>query len=150
MMNCEEFKTMISAHVDDELPPDQLERLEEHLAGCPSCRQELAEEKALKKELDMIRFNEPTDAELSRYWSSIYNRLERGVGWILFSLGAIVLLCYGGFKLVEAVIRDPTIQWWVKGGVLALVFGTVVLFVSLLRERLAVRRVDKYSKEIER
>ena len=98
----------------------------------------------------MIRFNEPTDAELSRYWSSIYNRLERGVGWILFSLGAIVLLCYGGFKLVEAVIRDPTIQWWVKGGVLALVFGTVVLFVSLLRERLAVRRVDKYSKEIER
>jgi len=149
-MNCEEFKARISAYVDDELEPDQRKRLEEHLANCPSCRQELAEEKALKEELDMIRFKEPTDAELGRYWSSVYNRLERGVGWILFSLGAIVLLCYGGFKLVEAVIRDPTLQWWVKGGVLALVFGTVVLFVSLLRERLAVRKVDKYSREIER
>jgi hypothetical protein len=26
----------------------------------------------------------------------------------------------------------------------------VVLFVSLLRERLAVRKVDKYSREVER
>ncbi|HUT01903.1 MAG TPA: zf-HC2 domain-containing protein [Phycisphaerae bacterium] len=149
-MNCEELKSMISARVDDELPPEQARRLEEHLAGCEACRRELAEMTALKKELDMIRFNEPTDAELTRYWSGVYNRLERGAGWILFSLGAIVLLCYGGFKLVEEVVRDPDIQWWVKGGVLALVFGTAILFVSLLRERLAVRKVDKYSREIER
>ncbi len=150
MMNCEESKSMISAYVDDELPPDQQKRLKDHLASCESCKRELAEVTALKKELDMIKFSEPTDAELNRYWSSIYNRLERGVAWVLFSLGAIVLLCYGGFKLVEEIVRDPDIQWWVKGGVLALVFGTVILFVSLLRERLAVRKVDKYSKEVER
>ena len=141
---------MISAYVDGELAPDQRKRLEEHLAGCESCKRELAEMTALKEELDMIRFTEPTDAELDRYWRSVYNRLERGIGWVLLSLGAIVLLCYGGFKLVEAVIRDPQIQWWVKGGVLAAIFGAAILFVSLLRERLAVRKVDKYSKEVRR
>jgi hypothetical protein len=141
---------MISAYVDGELTPEQRERLESHLSACDACKRELAEVRALKKELDMIKFTEPTDEQLERYWSGVYNRLERGAGWVLFSIGAIVLLCYGGFKLVEQVVRDPAIAWWVKGGVLALVFGLAILFVSLLRERLAVRKVDKYSKEVER
>jgi predicted anti-sigma-YlaC factor YlaD len=141
---------MISAYVDGELTPDQRRNLESHLASCQDCARELAEVRALKKELEMIKFTEPTDEELQRYWGSIYNRLERSVGWVLFSLGAIVLLCYGGFKLVEQTIRDPAIAWWVKGGVLALVFGLVILFVSLLRERLAVRKSDKYSREVKR
>ena len=141
---------MISAYVDGELTPEQRERLESHLSACDACKRELAEVRALKKELDMIKFTEPTDEQLERYWSGVYNRLERGAGWVLFSIGAIVLLCYGGFKLVEQVVRDPAVAWWVKGGVLALVFGLAILFVSLLRERLAVRKVDKYSKEVER
>lgn len=141
---------MISAYVDGELTPDQRERLESHLSACDACKRELAEVRALKKELDMIKFTEPTDEQLERYWSGVYNRLERGAGWVLFSIGAIVLLCYGGFKLVEEVVRDPAIAWWVKGGVLALVFGLAILFVSLLRERLAVRKVDRYSREVKR
>lgn len=149
-MSCEEYQSMITAYVDGELPPQKRERLERHLAACPSCKQELTEVAALKEELAMLKFTEPTDAELRRYWRSIYNRLERGAGWILFSVGAIVLLCYGGFKLVEQLVRDPTVAWVVKGGVLALIFGAVILFVSLLRERLAVRKADKYSREVER
>jgi len=149
-MSCEEYLSKITAYADGELPADQRDELEAHLRSCESCRRELAETTALKEELAMIKFSEPTDAEFERYWSHVYNRLERGIGWILFSLGAIVLLCYGGFRLVEQVITDPTIAWVVKVGVLALVFGTVILFVSLLRERLAVRKADRYSREVER
>ena len=149
-MSCDEFRSMISAYADGELTPEQRERLEGHLSACDACKRELAEVRALKKELDMIKFTEPTDEQLERYWSGVYNRLERGAGWVLFSIGAIVLLCYGGFKLVEQVVRDPAIAWWVKGGVLALVFGLAILFVSLLRERLAVRKVDRYSREVKR
>ena len=149
-MNCDDMKAMITAYVDGELGDEERRRLEEHLAGCESCRRELAETRALGEELSMIKFTEPSDEELAKYWSGFYNRLERGVGWVLFSVGAIVLLCYGAFKLVETVVRDPTLAWWVKGGVLALVFGLVILVVSLLRERLTVRKVDRYSKEVER
>jgi len=150
-MNCDdEMRALVSAHVDGELTPDQQKRLEAHLAECEACRRELADMQALKQELDMIKFTEPTDKEFQRYWSGVYNRLERGVAWVLLSVGAIVLLCYGGFKLVEEIIGDPALRWWVKGGVLAAVFGAAVLFVSLLRERLAVRKADKYSREVER
>jgi len=150
MMSCEQFEPLISAYVDGELPAEQSRQLEEHLAACERCTRELAEVRALKEQLAMMKFKEPTDAELRRYWSSIYNRLERGLGWMLFSAGAIILLCFGGFKLVEEIIRDEKVALAVKVGVVALVFGVVVLFVSVLRERLTVRRKDRYSREIER
>ena len=97
-----------------------------------------------------MKFKEPSDAELERYWSSIYNRLERGLGWILFSVGAIILLCYGAFRLLESVIVNQSVALGLKIGIVAISFGIVILFVSLLRERLVVRKADKYSKEIKR
>ena len=149
-MSCQEFKPMITGYLDGELSSDQAQRLQSHLSTCQDCTRELANLRDLKENLAMIKFKEPTDAELERYWKSIYNRLERGLAWILFSAGAIIVLCYGGFKLIEQVIKDPNIALLFKIGLTALVFGAVILFVSLLRERLTVRKVDKYSKEIER
>ena len=149
-MKCEELEPLVSGYVDGELPPDQRAQVEAHLAACESCRRELAAVEALKENLAMVKFKEPQDAKLERYWKGIYNRLERGVGWVLLSLGAIIVLCYGGFKLVEGVVTAPGLAAVLKIGVVALVFGVVILFVSLLRERLTVRKVDRYSREVER
>ena len=149
-MSCDRYSPMISAYLDGELPEEDRRRLEKHLAACPACARELADLKGLTGDLDMMRFKEPTDVEFARYWSGVYNRLERGLGWIVASLGAILLLSYGGFCLVEGLIRDHAVSWAVKIGLSALIFGGVVLFVSLLRERLAVRRADRYAKEVER
>jgi len=87
-MSCDEFNSMITPYLDNELPPERRAFFESHLASCERCRRELEEFRKLKEELDMIRFKEPTDAELDRYWHSVYNRLERGIGWALFSVGA--------------------------------------------------------------
>ena len=149
-MSCEDLKPLIAGYLDGELSPEQRERLEAHLSGCEDCKRELAEFTALKEKLAMIKFKEPSDAELDRYWGHVYNRLERGLAWILISVGAILVLCYGAFELLDDLIRDPNVALALKIGVVVLVCGAVILFVSLFRERLAVRRVDKYSKEIKR
>ncbi len=149
-MTCDELRPLISAYADGELDGADRDRVRRHLDECDACRREYDATVELKEELDMIRFTEPTDAELDRYWKSVYNRLERGVGWAMFSLGTVALLCYGGFRLVEAVIRDPQLAWWVKGGVVAAVFGLAILLVSVARERLAVRKADRYSREVQR
>ena len=149
-MTCDEVKALLSGYLDEELASDQQAEVEEHLRACPACAADLAGLAGLKEELSMMKFREPTDEELERYWHSVYNRLERGVGWVLFSVGAILVLCYGAFKLIEETIRDPNVATVLKVGMVALVFGAVVLFVSLLRERLAVRRADRYSREVER
>jgi anti-sigma factor (TIGR02949 family) len=40
-MNCEEADRFLDAYLDGELEPAQRAELEEHLAGCPECRQKL-------------------------------------------------------------------------------------------------------------
>ena len=149
-MSCEEFKPMITGYMDGELSAEQRQQMESHLQSCSGCKEELEKLQQLKEDLAMAKLKEPSDIELAQYWSSVYNRLERGIGWILFSVGAIIVLCYGGFKLVEEIIKDPEIVPLFKVGIVALVFGVAILLVSVLRERLRVRKVDKYSKEIER
>ena len=149
-MNCDEAKALMMAHLDGELSPEQRTALDAHVAQCEHCRRELDAFADLQEELQMVKFKEPTDAELARYWSSVYNRLERGLGWILFSLGSIVLLCWGAFTLIEEVIKDPKVPVAVKFGTVAAVFGIVILIVSVARERLSVRKADRYSQEVEK
>jgi len=149
-VSCEDYKHLMTGYLDGELPDAQRERLESHLRACEACTGELEEFRTIKEHLTMIKFKEPSDTELERYWSRVYNRLERGVGWILFSLGAIVVLCWAAFAFIDEMIKDPDISWVLKIGVVSLIVGAVVLFVSLVRERLTVRKTDKYSREVER
>ncbi|MBN2293226.1 MAG: heavy metal-binding domain-containing protein [Pirellulales bacterium] len=135
-MNCEDYKKRINGYVDEEIEADERESIERHLSVCESCRREYEELVQFKETLDMIQFKEPTNAELGRYWSNIYNRLERGLGWICFSLGAILLLCWGAFTMIEELVEDPKVSVVVKIGAIALIFGMVILFVSIARERL--------------
>ncbi len=43
------------------------------------------------------------------YWASVYNRLERRIGWILLSIGAMIILFFGGYKMV-AESREQAID----------------------------------------
>ena len=43
------------------------------------------------------------------YWASVYNRLERRIGWILLSIGAMITLFFGGYKMV-AEYREQAID----------------------------------------
>lgn len=97
-----------------------------------------------------MKFRDPSDEAWRNYWTRVYNKMERGIGWIFTSIGAIVLLAYGSFRAIESFVRDPGVELAVKIGTLALIFGLVVLFVSVVRERIFTYRTDKYSKEVER
>ncbi len=96
-----------------------------------------------------MKFKDPSPEVWERYWDQLYNRLERGVGWALASIGAIILIAFGLFKLVEAVLGDARIVPFLKVGILALITGIAVLFISALRERLFVWKSDKY-REVKR
>ncbi len=97
-----------------------------------------------------MKYKEPPDEVWERYWSKVYNRLERGLGWILTSIGAISLLFYGGFKAIESLIKDPTLAVFLKVAILVLLAGVVILLVSVVRERIFVYKKDKYAKEVKK
>jgi predicted anti-sigma-YlaC factor YlaD len=144
-MSCEEYKDYLMGYLDGELSDERKEQLEKHLADCSSCRRELNDFRKLIAITDDVGLIEPEDKLWEQYWSGFYNRFERGIGWILFGVASICLLVYGGFKLVEALIKDPTIGVLLKIGLLAVITGLAILFVSAIRERLFFYKHDRYK-----
>jgi len=144
-MTCQDHKDLMMAYLDDELNDEQRRAFEEHLASCPDCTKDLAEFRKLKQMTDCVAFVEPEERVWHEYWDHVYNRVERGTGWVLFSVAAIALLLYGGFLLIETIIEDPAVSVLLKAGLLALLGGLVVLFVSVLRERVFFWSRDRYK-----
>ena len=144
-MTCHNYKDLMMGYLDDELSAEQRRRFEEHLAGCPECVNELEEFRKLKAITDEVTLVEPEDRIWQDYWSGIYNRIERDVGWIVFSVAAILLTIYGGFTLIEDIVKDATVGMLLKAGLLALIVGLAIMFVSVLRERLYFWKKDRYK-----
>jgi hypothetical protein len=48
--------------------------------------------------------------------------------------------------MVEGIIQDPTIPMLLKFGILTVLAGLVILLVSIGRERLFVRKRERYKE----
>jgi len=96
-----------------------------------------------------MQFKKPQKEMWQVYWSTVYNRLERRIGWILLSIGGMILLFFGGYKVLEGIIQDSSTPLLLKIGILAVLGGVVVLLVSLLREQIFVHKRERY-KEVEK
>jgi predicted anti-sigma-YlaC factor YlaD len=143
-MTCRNYKDLMMAYLDNEIDDEQRKAFEEHLASCPQCTQELKEFEKLKQLTDSVTLAEPEDRIWQQYWGNVYNRVERSLGWILFSVAAILLTIYGGFELIENIIRDQTVGMLLKIALLVLIAGLAILFVSVLRERIYFWKKDRY------
>lgn len=148
-MGHQEIKELISSYIDGEVNEKQKKMVENHLKECSECRKEFREMSRLEEVMSQMELKKPPKETWQVYWASIYNRLERRIGWILLSIGAIILIFFGGYKAVEGIIQDQTTPLLLKIGILVAMAGFVILLVSILRERLFVRKRERY-KEVEK
>ncbi len=146
----ERFQLLLMAAIDGELDDQSRLQFEHFVQHYPECQAEWQKYAKLKEVTQAMQFKNPPPEVWENYWRSVYNRLERSLGWILLSLGAVILLTYGGFKAIEALLADTEIELVMKIAILAVIAGAAVLLVSVLREKLFTARTDKYQKEIER
>lgn len=148
-MEHQKIKELISSYYDGELDGEQKKIVEEHLKECSECREEFEGMNKLEEVMSKMEFKKPPKEVWKLYWASVYNRLERRIGWILLSLGAMILLFFGGYKMVEGIIQDPSAPLFLKVGILVFLGGVVVLLVSIIREQFFVRKRERY-KEVEK
>ena len=144
-MSCDKFKNLMMGYIDDELSEEERAEFLDHVRSCAECSSELDHFQKMKEVTNGMKLTSPEDKVWQDYWSGIYNRIERGIGWILLSICGIILLVYGGYKAVEEFIADPTVGFFVKVAVLGLIAGVAILFVSILRERLYFWKTDRYK-----
>lgn len=148
-MDHQQIKELISSYYDGELDEEQKKVIKKHLENCPECQNEFEEMGKFEEVMSKMELKKLPKEAWKIYWTSVYNRLERRIGWILFSIGVMILLFFGGYKMVEEIIKDPSISFLLKAGILAVLGGVVVLLVSLIREQLFVRKRERY-KEVEK
>ncbi len=148
-MDHKKIKELISSYYDKELDEEQRKTVEKHLEECPECRKEFEEMGKFEEVMSKMELKKPPKDVWRLYWASVYNRLERRIGWILLSIGAMIILFFGGYKMVEGIIQDPSTPFLLKAGILVFLGGIVVLLVSLIREQFFVRKRERY-KEVER
>ncbi len=144
-----EIKKLIPAYHADVLDKQQKRSVDEHIRTCAECRQEFEEMNKFEEVMQKMAFKQPPKETWEMYWTSVYNRLERGIGWIFLSIGAMILFFFGGYKMVESIIQDPQTPLLLKVGVLTFMAGLVVLLVSIGREKLFVDKRERY-KEIQK
>jgi predicted anti-sigma-YlaC factor YlaD len=148
-MDHQKIKELISPYYDGELDEEQKKLVEKHMEECAECRKEFDEMGKFEEVMNQMKLKEPPKEAWKMYWTSVYNRMERRIGWILFSIGAIIILFFGSYKLVEGLIQAPDVPLLVKVAILSVLGGLAVLLVSLARERIFVRKRERY-KEVEK
>lgn len=147
--NKERFYQLLMGAVDQELTSSELKEFNHLVETNVGFRKEWEQYKKLKEVTQAMKFKSPSKEAWDNYWINTYNKIERGIAWIIFSIGAIILITYGLFKAVEAIFADPQLEGIIKIGIIAVLLGLVILLVSVLREKLFIRKSDPY-KEIQR
>lgn len=139
----------LAGYVDGELSEEQRRQFEEELERNPKLREELEAFQKLQEVTGMARYADLPDEVWESYWANIYRRLERGIGWIVFSAGAIILLLFGLYHAMSSLYAAAEVPLWIKIGVTGVLAGTIILLVSYGRERLFAYNRDRY-KEVKR
>ena len=145
-MSEHELEILLMGYVDGELDEADRRRVEEALASDPALQAELAEMRRLKDMTADLGIDDKTDSELKIFWGSVYNRMERRIGWMLLLAGVLGLGALGLFFFLDS---DET-HWMVKVLTGCMGLGALILLWSVWRERMLVLPHDRYSKEIHR
>lgn len=78
------------------------------------------------------------------YWTHVYNKIERRAGWIFISIGLILIVSFGFYEFVKDFLMNSTQPLILRAGVSVLGIGIIITGISVLREKLMVRKKDKY------
>ena len=111
--------------------------------------EEFQKQKSLKEVFMKMNLKEPKNNFWDDYWLNIYNRLERGIAWILISLGLTFLIGYAIYEFIQKLFVDDGGPVIVKLGLITLFIGALILILSLIREQFIKFKNDNY-KEIKR
>ena len=148
-MKCEQWKPLLAGYMDGELTREENERFKRHLSHCTDCREDLLQLGELKEVTEHMKHEHLPDAFWDQYWLGVYNRMERGLAWILLSIGGAILVGFGMWQLVNEFFLDADVPLLLRFGLGITIAGSAVLFISLARERMRMWRHDPY-KEVQR
>jgi hypothetical protein len=149
-MQDEEIQQLMMKVVDGVASREEEEALTEAIRGNERWEAELRAFRKIKEVTENMKFKELPDSYWSGYWMDVYRRTERAFGWILLSIGLMIILGFFAYMGLSRFYANPTISVVLKVGVSFAVMGGIIMMGSVARERLFARKHERYEKEVER
>jgi len=142
----EKCRLLMMALVDGEFTTEEKIELDTLINRFPDLQKEYKEFLILKEVTQTMKLKEPDQEIWLTYWQSIYNRIERNFAWLLFGIGAAVLLTYGLYALIINIWEATEFPLLIKFGIYVVMLGMVLLFISIIREKLFLWRNERYKE----
>lgn len=134
-------ETLLSGYLDGELTQAEHQRVRLHLEEDAAAREVVAEMRRIREAARTTDLAVPPDDEWKEAPRTTGSRWFRRSGWVLVVGWAIVLL---GLALWGLVVGPDA--WWEKLLVVAVLAGPVLLFLSVLIDRVNVMKHDRYGR----
>lgn len=131
----------LSGYLDGELTQQQRQQVERLLDESPALRSELAELEKMQSTIKTLPHKEIGKERLNEMVSSSTQRVTQKSGWALYVVGLAVLVGWGLYQFS----RDDEVHLVEKIATGMVLMGVVLLFVSVLRQRLSEARNDRYK-----
>ena len=136
---------LLSGFIDGELTQREQQRVRLHCEACEACNMELQELRSLRQRVGDARLSDVGQDLWRETMNDTTVRTTRGTGWLLFIGGLLVAVGFGVYELVSSDSSMSLVEKLVVGGVYG---GLLLIFISVLRQRLIERKSDKY-KDVE-
>ena len=132
---------LISGYIDGALPQMQAQSVRLHIEDCSVCRNLLVELETLRETAKSTRFAAPADDEWPELPKTRPGRFSRSLGWVLVIAW---LLAVSGLALWRFLTQaaNPLEIFLVLG----LPGGALLLFLSVLMDRLRELKTDRYRE----
>jgi hypothetical protein len=144
-MERDRFRMLMMKALDGELAGSEHSEFDNFLRDA-ECAGEWARFRNVKEATMALKFTAPAPEAWDGYWSGVYNRLERGLAWLLLSLGAVALFAWGALLAAEAIWSEQDMPLLVKIAIFSVAGGALLLLFSVIRERWFASRHDKYKE----
>jgi hypothetical protein len=145
-MSEKNINVMLSGYIDGELTPEEVLEFENRLKDNPDLQRELETFKKLKELTGAMKYADIPESVWEGYWASVYRRMERGFGWILISISAVLFAAVGCYYLFLDFFMNPEVSIILKIAVGTGLLGLIVMLVSLIREHLFAYNRDRYHE----
>ncbi|WP_251358231.1 anti-sigma factor [Kangiella sp. TOML190] len=141
MKLCHKTQELISGYLDNELTQQQNQLVRVHLETCVNCQAVYQDLKAIKESISGLEYPECEEQKMEKILQDPTAKKISIVGWVLLIIPLAILFIY---HLYTVFTVGSFSLFSMKTLILLIEAGALLLFISVLRQRLIARKTDKY------
>jgi len=141
----EHVDELLSGLIDGELTQQDRQRVRLHVENCSECSAQLEELRALRERIGNAHLSDLDQDKWRETMDDTTVKASRGVGWLLLIGGGLLAVGAGVIEFITSTSSMTLFEKLIVGGVYG---GILLIFISVLRQRLIERKTDKY-KDVE-